>query len=847
MTPERTRRVEELFQSALDQPLAERPTFLDHACEHDADLRAEVDALLRHFAVAENAFLQQPPIAAAAGDAGDDTFPSRIGRFQLRRRIGAGGMGAVFEAEQDHPRRTVALKIIHPGMVSQSLLRRFEHEVQILGQLQHPGIAQIYEAGRAETEHGAKPYFAMEYIQGRPLLEYVKHHGLNTRGRLTLMAEIADAVHHAHQKGVIHRDLKPGNILVEEAGAARGHPKILDFGVARAIHSDVQLVTMHTEVGQLVGTLSYMSPEQIAARPDELDVRSDVYALGVVLYEMLAGRLPYDIGDRSIPEAGRVIREQEPSRLSSVDTAFRGDIETIVAKSLEKERDRRYLSAAAFAADIRRHLDDEPIVARPAGRAYQLRKFAKRNKALVGGVAAVLVALTMGIIGTSLALVRARNAERIALQRLDESRRSSAKAAAVNEFLRDMLSSVDPAKALGRAVTVRQAIDEAAAKINSGALKVQPEIEADVRTTIGATYLALGYYDEAESHLRAALSTFRTLHNADDHPLLMALDQLAHVCNAQGRHAEEEKLYREALGICRRTYGDQHVEVASVLQSLGVALRSQLKYDEAESCYRQSLTMRRELLGAEHVDVAQTLNSLALLFQNKGDLAAAEPLFREALAMRRKFLGDKHPVLAGALNNLAGLLQLRGNLAEAETLLREALEMRRDLLGPQHPDVAQGLNNLGLNLYESKDYASAEPFYREALAIWRKTLPEGHSDIGNVTAGLGLVLSARGAFDEAEPLLRESLTIRNATLPEGHWQRFGSMSALGAALAGQGRFAEAEPLLIRGYEGLRDQPQVAQKRKQQALQRIIEFYEYWNRSELASRWRAELTSPNQAE
>lgn len=840
MTPERIRRVEEIFQSALDLPPAERPTFLDQACDGHTDLRTEVNTLLQHFAVAENAFLQRSPLSMAAGDAADEAFPTRIGGFRLRRRIGAGGMGAVFEAEQDHPRRTVALKIIHPGMVSESLLRRFEHEVQILGQLQHPGIAQIYEAGRADSEHGAKPYFAMEYIQGRPLLEYVKHHGLSTRGRLTLMAEIADAVHHAHQKGVIHRDLKPGNILIEEAGAASGHPKILDFGVARAIHSDVQLVTMHTEVGQLVGTLSYMSPEQIAARPDELDVRSDVYALGVVLYEMLAGRLPYDISDRSIPEAGRVIRDQEPSRLSSVDTVFRGDVETIVAKALEKERDRRYASAAELAADIRRHLDDEPIVARPASRAYQLRKFAKRNKAIVGGVAAVLVALTMGIVGTSLALVRARDAERIALTRLEETRRSSAKAAAVNDFLRDMLSSVDPAQALGREVTVRQALDEAAAKINAGSMKDQPEIEADVRTTIGSTYLALGHYAEAESHLRTALSTFQAMHNADDHSLLMALDQLAHVCNAQGRHAEEEKLYRKALEISHHIHGEKHVEVASTLQSLGVALRSQLKYDEAESCYRQSLSMRRELLGTDHIDVAQTLNSLALLYQNKGDLAAAEPLFREALVTRRKFLGDAHPVVAGAMNNLAMLLKERGQNSEAEALLREALTMRRKLMGPDHPDVAQALSNLAILLQDIGNQGDAEPLYTEALTIWRKSLPAEHPNIASAATGLGLALTARGDHAAAELLLRESLGIRDATLPPDHWQRSTTRGALGGVLAEQGRFTEAEVLLNEAYLGLKDHPQATPKRLRQAVERLVRLYELWERPELAGAWGAIL-------
>ncbi len=670
-------------------------------------------------------------------------------------------------------------------------------------------------------------------------MEFIEEHHLSTRQRLELMVEICDAVHHAHQKGVIHRDLKPANVLVEESDTAAGHPKILDFGVARAIRSDVQLVTMHTEVGQLVGTLSYMSPEQVAGRPDELDIRSDVYALGVMLYEMLAKRLPYDLRDRSIPQAGSIIREQEPSRLSSIDTTFRGDIETIVAKALAKEKERRYQSAAELGEDIRRFLCDEPIFARPASRTYQLRKFAKRNKALVGGVVSVFVVLLLGIIGISVALVRATDAERLAVQRSDESLRSAAKATAVRDFLQEMLSSVEPSKALGREVTIRQALDEAAARIDAGSLRGQPEIEADLRTTIGTTYIALGHYSHAEPHLLAALELRRSLH-AGDHPDVAAgLDNLALLRNSQGRFAEEEALLRDGLAMRQRLHGDHHVDVASVMQSLAAALRGQHKYDEAEPYYRKALALRRELLGDEHIDVAQTVNSLALLQQNKGDYAAAEPLFREALGLRRKLLGDPHPIVADSLNNLANLLQLRGNSAEAESLLREALEMRRKLLGPDHPQYAQSLNNLALLLYDVGRYTESEPLYRDALALWRRTLPEGHPNIGNAAAGLGMVLTATQRCEEAEPLLRETLAIREATFPVGHWTRFSAMSAVGAALAGQGKHAEAEPLLISGYEGMKDQATAPQKRKRQALERIIQLYDSWNRPELAARWRAE--------
>src|SRR5262245_33075795 len=304
-----------------------------------------------------------------------------IGRYKITRLIGEGGMGAVYEAEQDQPRRTVALKVIKPGLANPEMLRRFSQESQALGRLQHPGIAQIYEAGTADTGYGPQPYFAMEFIRGENLRDYAESHHLNTRQRLEMMMKICDAVHHAHQRGLIHRDLKPGNILVD----GTGQPKILDFGVARVTDSDAQ-ATMQTDVGQLVGTLAYMSPEQVLADPLELDTRSDVYALGVILYELLAGRLPYVIS-KKIHEVLHTIREEDPSRLSSINRSFRGDIETIAAKALEKDKARRYASAAELASDIERYLKDEPIAAQPPTTLYQVQKFTRRHKALVSGIA----------------------------------------------------------------------------------------------------------------------------------------------------------------------------------------------------------------------------------------------------------------------------------------------------------------------------------------------------------------------------------------------------------------------------------------------------------------------------
>ena len=364
----------------------------------------------------EETFLKSPldrtpqaalPESAFPTSCAEPGLATRIGRYRILRRHGEGGMGTVYEAEQDNPRRTVALKVIRPGLLSSELLDRFSHEAQILGRLQHTGIAQVYEAG---MDADGQPFFAMEFIRGMPLDEYARNRSLDAAKRLELLAKVCDAVQHAHQKGVIHRDLKPGNILVDESG----QPKVLDFGVAHVTSADQLTTSRRTQTGQLLGTLSYMSPEQIAADPTVLDERSDVYTLGVVLFELLTHRLPYHLDQLPVHEVAWVILHEEPSRLGSVDTAYRGDVEIIVAKALEKDKSRRYASAGDMAADIKRYLRGEVILARPASALYQLRKFARRHKALVAGASGIFAACLWEPIVSVLFALRAEENARVA-------------------------------------------------------------------------------------------------------------------------------------------------------------------------------------------------------------------------------------------------------------------------------------------------------------------------------------------------------------------------------------------------------------------------------------------------
>jgi serine/threonine protein kinase/Tfp pilus assembly protein PilF len=807
MDPERWPTIESLYHSALKRGPAERGSWLRQACGDDTRLLGEVESLL----ACADANLSNPgarpelakllgqlagdPDASAEGlsdgEAADGevasalpqvatALPATIGRYRILRLLGEGGMGVVYEAEQEQPRRTVALKVVKSGLGDPMLVRRFEQESLALGRLQHPGIAQIYEAGTAENGFGPQPYFVMEFIRGESLLHHASAHQLDIRQKLELMAKICEAVQHAHQRGVIHRDLKPGNILVDETG----QPKILDFGVARATDSDTR-VTRQTDLGQLVGTLAYMSPEQVLADPLEIDTRSDVYALGVVLYELLAGRLPYRVSPR-LHEAVQTIREEEPRSLGTVSSAFRGDIETTVAKALEKDKGRRYSSAAELAADLHRHLRDEPIMARPASTTYQLQKFARRHKALVLAGAAVLVVLIAGVIVSTREAARANS--------------EAATSRAISDFLQNDLLAQASAANQSRPSTkpdpdlkVRTALDRAAARIG-GKFRGQPEVEAAIRDTVGRTYGELGLYREARTQLEQALDLDRRVLGAKNPRTLNTMSRLGWIADLQGKYPEAEALLSQALVIQRRVLGSEHPDTLASINNLANVYMDEGKYPQAEPLESQVLEIRRRLLGPDDPKTLLSMNNLANVYDDEGKYSEAEALHSQTLEIQRRVLGPEHPDTLKSMNNLANIYDDEGKYAQAEVLFSQTLEIERRVLGPGHPDTLRSVNNLAVVYCDEGKYPEAEALYNQTLAIRRRVLGAEHRETLGSMNNLADVYMDEGKYAQAGALFSQTLEIQRRVLGPEHPYTLAFMDSLATDYGDEGKYAQAEAL-----------------------------------------------------
>ncbi len=725
-------------------------------------------------------------------------------------------MGVVYLAEQENPRRMVALKVMRPGVLSPRLLRRFDLESQVLGRLQHPGIAQVFEAGVLEASgvgadggRAVQPFFAMEHVRGVPLTVFADGGNptgrpLDRESRIELFIRVCEAVQHAHAKGVIHRDLKPANILVVADQDAPGHgqPKVLDFGVARATDGDIAAATLQTDIGQLVGTVPYMSPEQVAGDPNELDTRSDVYTLGVILYELMCGRLPHRLSDKTVPEAVRIIGQDDPDPPSSVDRSLRGDLQTILLKALERDRARRYQSASELAADLRRHLSDEPISARPPTRVYQLTKFARRNRGLVTGAAASAVLLVLGVAGVSWQAVRATRGWEEAEARRTEADEARARAReeadnalAVNEFLNDMLASADPENAMGREITVREVLDESGQSVGE-LLKSRPRVHASIRATLSNTYRSIGDLDRSLEHARAGFEAARESYGPDSEVAIESQRTLAIALAEKGQHEEAEVLHRDAIERIARTKGTASREYVLANGELARVLLETGRIKESVEAWRQWLPMAERLLGAENRETLTMMNNLAIALKDLGEYGESDELLRKLITIRERVHGPDHPQTLYAINSLAANIQRQGRNAEAEPLFRETLERRRRILGNDHVSTIASAGNLGVTLISLGRLAEAEPLISEALAGNRRLLGDSHAKTLIMMANRAYLLEELGRSEEAEALYRETIEIRRKATGGRDPETWAPMNNLATLYQRRGKLAEADALFL---------------------------------------------------
>ncbi|MGE3886036.1 MAG: tetratricopeptide repeat protein [Vicinamibacterales bacterium] len=746
-----------------------------------------------------------PTVAPMAGV----TMAGSIGPYRLLEKLGEGGMGEVWLAEQTRPvHRQVALKVIKAGMDTARVVARFEAERQALALMSHPSIAQVFDAGA--TPEG-RPYFAMEYVRGEPITDYCQRHRLSVRQRIDLFLEVCDAVQHAHQKGIIHRDLKPSNVLVT---VRDDHPvpKVIDFGVAKATTQPLTERTMYTERGVLIGTLEYMSPEQAEMSGLDVDTRTDVYALGVILYELLTGALPFEpreLRKKPLDEIRRTIREVDPPRpstrvttsLGATTTAgapappvvvhahqLRGDLDWIILRALEKDRTRRYGSASDLAADLRRHLLNLPVLACPPSLTYRLGKFVRRHRVAVSA-AAILAVMVVGF-----AIMMALQARQIARER-DRAQTAQATAEQVTAFLVRMFEASDPSESRGDTVTARQLLETGVARV--GELNGQPEVQARLLDLMGRVYQSLGKYDEAQPLLERSLEVRRDALGAEHPSVAETLSHIGELSSLRGRYDEAEAQLRDALARHERTVSRESAEAATDLHLLGAVLVDKGDIPQGRQLIEEALEIRRRVLPPGHLDLAESYAGLAYAASRGGDYEQMERWHRESLTLLRQALGERHPRVALALNNLAAAVDERGRYEEAEALHREALAMRRQLFGEEHPAVATSLNNLGNVLMSQGKFADAEALYRQAVDLRKRLLGVGHPSTGTSLNNLGVLLYRAGKPAEAVPVMQEARVSAISRLPEDHPLVLTIDGSIATMIAALGRDAEAEPLFQR--------------------------------------------------
>ncbi|MFM9996845.1 MAG: tetratricopeptide repeat protein [Phycisphaerales bacterium] len=853
-----------IFTEAFERTGADRDDFVRQACGGDAELRQRVERLLAA-ADRDDDFLANPtqdsaPAATQAAAPMREGPGTRIGPYKLLQLIGEGGFGSVFMAEQEKPVvRRVALKIIKLGMDTRQVVARFEQERQALAIMDHPNIARVLDAGATEA---GRPYFVMELCSGVPITAYCDRENLGIRERLELFVQVCLAVQHAHQKGVIHRDIKPTNVLVSTHDG-RPFAKVIDFGIAKATGARMTEKTIFTEHRALIGTPEYMSPEQAEGSVD-IDTRSDVYSLGVLLYELLTGNTPFDarrLRSAAFGEIQRIIREVEPpkpsTRLASLllptgksgsadagDPAsslavvaahrrveprklgalIRGDLDWVVMKALEKDRRRRYETASNLAADVQRHLANEAVVAAPPTAGYRLRKAVRRNKRAVVLAGTIAGALLAGSALATLGLIRATVNER-------HTRREASRADAVSEFLQEMLTSADPALAEGRGLSIGFVLGEAVKRIDGGAFADQPETEALLRETIGRTYTTLQLFVAAEAQLAMAV-TIRTRVLGPEHP--DTLGAIHHWCIAvfywNDRFGELEPVVRRNFEARTRVLGEKHPDTLDSMDKLTWALFSQGKFAEAEPISRRVLELRERVHGPLHTETITSLNYMGNMLAMAGRLAEAEVFYRDSLERSIRARGAESRETAESHSCLAQNLQQQGRAAEAEPFALRAVEVSRKA-GPAWK-VADHLIGLARVTGDLGRHEDSSRMLEEAIEIKRRLRGLEDGDTLCCMHIAGKVYRDHGNLDRAEAIFREVVEVRRRVRqPDQIIWTLAAMWDLAGLYESQRRYDLAEPLLVGAHEEAGAEPRTALAEKRTAVERLAGLYEAWDRAE----------------